>query len=60
MELLMKIIRPLILRLPNIGLNNQPTSSQYLLHTCVTLRKESGSKGNRRLRIPLNSLVTDR
>jgi hypothetical protein len=60
MELIMKIIRPLIHSLPTIGLNNQPTSSQYLLHTCVIVLKEPGSKGNRRLRIPLNSLVTDR
>jgi len=56
----LKIIRPLIHSLPIIGLNKQPTSSQYLLHTCVIVRKESGSKGNRRLRIPLNSLETDR
>jgi hypothetical protein len=60
MELLIKIIRPLIHSLPTIGLNNQPTSSQYLLRTCVTVLKESGSKRNGLLRIPLNSLVTDR
>ena len=59
MELLRKIIRPLIHSLPTIGLNNQPTSSQYLPRTCFIVRKESVSKGNRRLRIPLNSLVTD-